>query len=86
MTTQHLGRVTCFCPQRGFGFIQDLDDNVDYFVHYSSLAPGQPGFKVLYVGEYVEYQPEETARGHSARAVTGVRGGPLMCQSARRPG
>ena len=80
MASRELGRVRRFCPQRGYGFIQALATGRDVFVHYSNLLA--VGFKTLYAGEYVEYTEAVTPAGFAALQVTGVLGGPLMCDAA----
>ena len=54
------GKVLWFDWNRGFGFIQDLDNtDLSYFVHYTSIVSdkvrksGKPEFKKLIEGEEV---------------------------------
>ena len=57
------GKVLWFDWNRGFGFIQDLDDtDLSYFVHYTSIVSdkvrksGKPEFKKLIEGEEVTFE------------------------------
>tara|TARA_B100000963_G_scaffold336328_1_gene331272 strand:- start:270 stop:659 length:390 start_codon:yes stop_codon:yes gene_type:complete len=85
----NVGRVKWFNGKRGFGFITDLDDASDVFVHHSGLVTNKDCWKNLMKGEYVEYSlssDKEVTEGSSeprvvARNVTGIRGGPLICES-----
>ena len=45
-------RIKWFNERKGFGFISQ-DGGDDLFVHFSSIK--QNGFKVLYVGDEVEF-------------------------------
>jgi cold shock CspA family protein len=80
---KRLGRVKCFCPKRGFGFVQDILNKQELFVHYSHLIThGNGNFRTLWPGEYVMFTPGQSERGFVAKDVTGVLGGPLLCESA----
>jgi cold shock CspA family protein len=82
-----LGLCRAFNAARGFGFITALDDPLlmgrDIFVHRSALCVGLvlPGglSQVLHPGEYVCMDVVAGAKGPMAQRVTGVLGGPLMC-------
>jgi len=76
------GRVLSFCSTRGYGFIEDVNSGSTVFVHYTSLARKTPGFRCLWSGEYVDFLTLQDALGRpSARFVTGIKGGPLMCET-----
>jgi cold shock CspA family protein len=76
-----LGRVKFFNAQRGYGFIHDMIQNVDCFVHHSNLIVSHPStYRILYQGEYLSFVPFVTPRGIEAQQVQGVLGGPLMCE------
>jgi cold shock CspA family protein len=78
---KRLGRVKCFCPKRGFGFVLDLLNKRELFVHYSHLLTrGNSSFRTLSPGEYIMFTPGQTERGLIAKDVTGVLGGPLLCE------
>lgn len=46
------GIVTAFKPEKGYGFIQDMDGN-NYFVHHSNII--MSGFKMLEPGQEVVF-------------------------------
>ena len=77
---KRLGWVKTFSTVKGYGFVVDLETGRECFVHHHDLARRTPGFRAIWRGEYVEFLPEETERGTVARAVTGIRGGPLFCE------
>jgi len=76
------GRVVAYNAHKGFGFIEDQQTKAMVFVHHSSLVRRDEGRRDLWVGEYVNFVliPDKEGR-MGARCVTGVNGGPLMCQS-----
>ena len=77
-----VGKVTQFNSTRGYGFIEDIETNASVFAHYTSLSRTSQGFRGLWEGEYVEFVVLQDHTGRpSARFVTGIRGGPLMCES-----
>jgi len=67
------GKVKWFNTEKGFGFIQDTDDQ-DYFVHFSAIQ--SDGFRSLADGEEVEFdlEPDERKGGMRAANVTGPDG------------
>lgn len=76
------GCVKWFNGKRGFGFITNLDDGSDVFVHHTGLKVTADCWKNLFKGEYVEYELTAAEDGAShANNVTGIRGGLLMCES-----
>ncbi len=62
-----LGKVKWFNAEKGFGFINRGDEQVDIFVHYSQI--NQSGYKTLEEGEMVEFELYETERGLQAKNV-----------------
>ncbi len=60
------GKVKWFNESKGFGFLTS-DDNVDVFVHYSSIQGD--GFKVLNEGDSVSFEIEEGPKGPKALNV-----------------
>jgi cold shock CspA family protein len=89
-TTKTLGVVKWFDSRGGFGFITILPGETnagkDIFVHYSSLSVAQSQYKYLVLGEYVEFvvsSSDNEKYEFSAKEVSGVRGGNLMCESRR---
>ena len=84
--TRLTGQVKWFNTKAGFGFINDLETNKDVFVHHSGLKIKNGNiYKILYQGEYVEYDIDIISKDSSetkqvAINVTGIRGGSLMCE------
>ena len=75
-----LGLVKWF--QGGFGFVTNFDTKEDVFVHHSSISTTVDCWKLLYPGEYVDFSLGTMEDGKSqAVNVTGVRGGPLRCET-----
>jgi CspA family cold shock protein len=60
------GIVISFLPRKGYGFIRD-ENNEQLFIHFSDIK-GE-GYKVLEVGEEVEYTRVESERGAQAKDV-----------------
>ena len=84
-----VGQVKWFDKVKGFGFISNLDDQTDYFVHHTQIKTSlnddsqRELFRYLIAGEYVEFQLQQVTEGHAgnrvmACRVTGIRGGDLM--------
>jgi len=63
-----IGTVRRFDRKKGYGFI-DAEDELgsDVFVHYSDILID--GYKVLEVGQRVEFELAETDRGFKATNV-----------------
>ena len=59
------GKVKFFNKSKGFGFIT-AEDEKDYFVHLTGLAPGVS----VADGDDVEFDVEEGERGPKATNVT----------------
>ena len=79
-----VGRVKWFNAQSGYGFISK-NNQADLFVHHSALATKDDQFRYLVEGEYVAYMTDTMDDGRStAVAVTGVEGGPLMCETRQQ--
>ena len=79
-TDRVLGLVKWF--QGGFGFVTNFETKEDVFVHHSSVTTTVDCWKMLYPGEYVDFSVGTMDDGKSqAVNVTGVRGGPLRCET-----
>ena len=61
------GKVKWFNNEKGFGFINRGNENVDIFVHYSQI--NQNGYKTLEEGTEVEFEVVEGAKGPQASNV-----------------
>ena len=57
------GRVKWFSNQKGYGFIT-TDTGNDVFVHHNSIQGD--GFKTLDEDQEVEFDVEDTPKGHQA--------------------
>jgi CspA family cold shock protein len=80
----YIGRVKWFNMKSGFGFIVGNQGEDDVFVHYKKLHTNVGTHKYLVQGEYVQYIKIPVQDGkHKLMAdhVTGVYGGPLMCET-----
>ena len=81
------GCVKWFNNKSGYWFITLLCDGSmnerDIFVHHSSLSVESEQYKYLVQGEYVEVtvdKSSDTKYEYTARHVTGIRCGRLMCE------
>jgi CspA family cold shock protein len=60
------GTVKNFNKDKGYGFITG-EDGKDVFFHYSALQ--MDSYKVASIGDHVEFEVEESARGLRASKV-----------------
>lgn len=83
-----IGRVKWF--GKGYGFVIDVDDSTkEYFVHHSAIIVNDNDtntekrvYKKLEKGEYIEFNIEKDDQNRDcAISVTGIKKGPLMCES-----
>ena len=85
MSERHTGRVKWFNNKKGYGFINDCDTGEDIFVHFSAINISDNVYKSIIEGEYVEF---DHGRDESNKLVainlSGIRGGPLLCQNTER--
>ena len=58
------GTVKWFNPDKGYGFVSNDNGGDDLFVHHSSIL--RDGFRTLYEGEPVEFEPAEGRKGPEA--------------------
>ena len=89
-----VGIVKLFDKMKGFGFVQQLNTDNDYFVHYSQLqSTMEHSTKYLVAGEYVEFnisKPTEAPTrpdGKSSEVavtVSGISNGPLMHETQQQ--
>ena len=77
-----VGQVIRFFNRKGYGFIKDLDDDKDYFVHNTDIILSNEGYRKLYPGEYVSYNLVERDGKQVCSDVRGVMGYPLLVENA----
>ena len=53
--SRHVGCVKWFDNRKGFGFINNLSNNSEVFVHHTGLNSKENCFRTLFPGEYIEY-------------------------------
>lgn len=88
---EHVGMVKWFNNRRGYGFIKTVSESRngdDIFVHQSNVCPESEGYRTLSAGEYVSFNISniEGQDQEQALDVTGVYGGPLLCDTqAQQP-
>lgn len=82
-----VGQVKWFNNKAGYGFITVSDGefaNKDIFIHFSSVLVVNSQYKYLVQGEYVEFnvmKSKNSAHEFQATDVSGIKGGPLMCET-----
>ena len=84
------GQVKWFNVKAGYGFITVVDEGEhngkDIFVHYSALKVVNSQYRYLVQGEYVNFnivKPESDKYEFHATDVSGIKGGPIMCETRR---
>ena len=81
------GKIKWFNIQHGYGFITPLtpiDGVQDVFVHHTSIITARDQYKYLVEGEYVQFildQSTSDAHPYHATSITGIQGGPLLCET-----
>jgi len=81
---EYIGNCKWFNPKLGYGFLRICNTELkgtDVFVHHTGLRPLNSSFKTLYKGEYVHFSTTDGRNGKQAINVTGIYGGPLMCDN-----
>lgn len=80
-----IGRVKWFRSKLGYGFITVWDETkseeVDIFIHQSNIKTKHSQYRTLKEGEYVSLNRSVSDESQQATDVTGVHGGPLMCDN-----
>lgn len=64
------GTVKWFSAEKGYGFIEQTEEEEDVFVHFSAIC--DEGFKTLEEGEKVEFEIVDGDRGPQAANVQKV--------------
>tara|TARA_B100000963_G_C22635017_1_gene677125 strand:+ start:1535 stop:1969 length:435 start_codon:yes stop_codon:yes gene_type:complete len=80
----YVGNCKWFNNKIGYGFITVMNGEhkgKDIFVHHSGVQPKNSNFKTLTKGEYISLNIVDGQNGLQAVDVTGVLGGPLMCDN-----
>ena len=76
-----VGRVKWFNNKTGYGFLETTG-SPDIFVHHKNLSVKDSQYKYLVQGEYVEFVLQSMDNNKTTAVnVTGVGGGPLMCET-----
>lgn len=79
---KYTGSTKWFNDKLGYGFITICDGDEkgkDIFVHHSGIKPLNSNYKTLRKGEYIQFNIVNGMNGLQAIDVTGIKGGPLMC-------
>lgn len=79
-----IGNCKWFNKKLGYGFITVYTGDrrgVNIFVHHTGIKPLNSNFRTLRKGEYVHFNIVDGMNGLQATDVTGVLGGPLMCDN-----
>ena len=77
----NIGRVNRFFNRKGYGFINDLNDENDYFVHNTEIKCKEGIYRKLYPGEYVSYNLVERDGRQVCSNVKGVMGNLLLVEN-----
>ena len=77
--TRHQGCVKWFNKKKGYGFIEDLSDKSELFVHHTAINSVIDCYNLLFTGEYVEFNVGNGKNGPQCEDVTGICRGKLMC-------
>ena len=81
---QYMGNCKWFNHKIGYGFVTVIDGDKkgkDIFVHHSGINPKNSNFRTLTKGEYVSLDVENGKSGLQGVNITGIQGGPLMCDN-----
>ena len=76
-----VGRVIRFFNRKGYGFIKNLNDDKDYFVHNSEIKCNDGIYRKLYPGEFVSFNLVEKDGKQVCSLVKGVMGYPLLIEN-----
>ena len=75
------GQVVRFFNRKGYGFIKDLNDDQDYFIHNSEIKCKEGIYRKLYPGEYVSYNLTEREGKQVCSDVRGIMGYALLVEN-----
>jgi len=89
-SSRFTGIVKWFNTKTGFGFITVCGEGdhagKDIFAHHSGVRVSNMQYKYLVQGEYVDFnlvKSESDKHEFNAADITGVLGGPVMCETRR---
>jgi CspA family cold shock protein len=88
---QYIGQCKWFNDLLGYGFLTicvGAESGKDIFVHHTGIKPLNSNYRTLKKGEYLSFNIVSGVNGLQATDVTGINGGPLMCDfvsTTRRP-
>ena len=83
----HTGRCKWFNNRLGYGFVtvdnrtEGSDVPEDIFVHQTNVHPNSSTYRTLRQGEYVSFALSRDDNSVQAVNLTGLNGGPLLCDS-----
>ena len=76
------GKVKWFNKDKGYGFINQENDDTDIFVHFSQVLI--KGYKELFEGDLVEFDLIETSNGYQALNVKRIKCNLINLQKAKK--
>ena len=76
------GKVKWFNKDKGYGFINQENDDTDIFVHFSQVLI--KGYKELFEGDLVEFDIIETSNGYQALNVKRIKCNLINLQKAKK--
>jgi cold shock CspA family protein len=85
---EYVGNCKWFNHKIGYGFVTIINGDQkgkDIFVHHTGVQPKNSNFRTLSKGEYVSLNLTQGQNGLQGIDITGVFGGPLMCDSNVMP-
>ncbi len=79
---EYIGQCKWFSDKLGYGFITIVSEGLrgkDVFVHHTAIQPLNSKYRTLRKGEYVNLDITKSEAGLQGLNITGIQGGPLMC-------
>ena len=76
------GQCKWWSNRLNYGFITvmgPVERGVDLFCHHTGIRPLNSKYRTLRKGEYCNFDVVDGPKGRQAVRVTGIGGGPLMC-------
>jgi cold shock CspA family protein len=78
----YIGQCKWFSDKLGYGFVTIVNNGYrgkDVFVHHTAIHPLNSKYRTLRKGEYVALDVKESEVGLQGLNITGIQGGPMMC-------